>query len=44
MKPSNKVGIVDIVNGEYVRFWIDIYGVEWMAVNKFGFRTKIGNR
>lgn len=43
MKPSNMFGFVDVVSGEYVRYWIDCYGVEWMAVKKFGFRVKIYN-
>ena len=44
MKPSNRVGFVDIVNGEYVRFWIDCYGNEYMAVNKYGFRVLTTNK
>ena len=30
----------DVVTGDSVRFWMDCYGDEWMAVNKWGFRVK----
>lgn len=30
----------DKVTGETVQYWIDCYGDEWMAVNKWGFRVK----
>ena len=40
MKRTKKSGFTDIVSGDYVSFWIDCYGVEWMAVSRFGFRTK----
>lgn len=39
MKPTGQ-SFTDIVNWDIVRFWVDCYGDEWMAVNKWGFRVK----
>ena len=41
MKPSDKVGFTDKVDGSYVRYWMDKYSQEFLAVNKFGFRVKL---
>ena len=30
----------DSVGGDVVHYWIDCYGVEWMAVSKWGFRVE----
>ena len=39
MKPTGEY-FIDVVGGDIVRFWMDVYGDEWMAVNKWGFRVK----
>jgi hypothetical protein len=39
MKPTGS-SFVDTVDLNIVRFWVDCYGDEWMAVNKWGFRVK----
>jgi hypothetical protein len=31
----------DSIDGDVVHYWIDCYGVEWMAVSKWGFRVEI---
>jgi hypothetical protein len=40
MKKTAKNGFVDKVSGDVVHYWIDCYGCEWMATNKWGFRVK----
>lgn len=42
MVPTGK-SFRDVVTGDTVRFWVDCDGVEWMAVNKWGFRVKTKN-
>ena len=39
MKPTGN-SFRDVVTGDSVRDWIDCYEVEWMAVNKWGFRVR----
>jgi hypothetical protein len=34
----------DKVTGEFVQFWKDCYGDEWMAVGKWGFRVKCNTK
>ena len=31
----------DSIGGDVVHYWVDSYGVEWMAVSKWGFRVEI---
>ena len=39
MKPTGQ-SFTDMVSWDIVGFWVDCYGDEWMAVNKWGFRVK----
>jgi hypothetical protein len=41
MKKTNRMGFIDRVTGDHIRYWKDKYGQEFMAVNKFGFRVKV---
>jgi hypothetical protein len=43
MKPTGQ-SFTDVVVGDSVRFWVDCYGDEWMAVDKWGFRVKCENK
>lgn len=38
MKPTGQ-SFYDSIAGEDVKFWVDCYGVEWMAVSKWGMRV-----
>ena len=43
MKKTNRMGFTDIVSNKSVAFYVDKYGVEWMALypyRPFRFRTK----
>jgi|LakMenEpi03Aug12_release.lakeMendotaPanAssembly.Ray.scaffolds.fasta_scaffold378611_3 hypothetical protein len=31
----------DIVSGDMIRYWVDIFGVQYMANNRFGFRVRV---
>lgn len=41
MTLANKVGFMDIVSGDIVRYYIDCYGIEYMAISKFGYRVRV---
>lgn len=42
MKPTGE-SFMDVVTWELVQYWVDCYGDRWMAVNKWGFRSKCEN-
>lgn len=39
MKHTRKI-FMDEINWKQIHHWIDCYGDEWLAVDKFGFRIK----
>ena len=43
MKVTKRVGFLDIVSGNYVRYWVDCYGVEFMSVYKFSHRVNVSS-
>jgi hypothetical protein len=38
MQKTTKSGFIDRVTGEYVAYWVDKFGDEYIAVNKFSMR------
>jgi hypothetical protein len=41
MARTNEEGFIDIVAGDYVKYWIDCFGCKYLAVYKFGNRVII---